>query len=350
MSIMNFDLRSEGTVVEEYGGSENRPANKTFWLKDQFEGREVSVAEAMSLLQGVVNRELTSFETGLLLSRLYGGGSTTIDIVSTMINGSIPSNYLRFLKSMKRVIIGYAIRRRGNQDRFNYGDVISTEGFSDPDGNLIGQLTVTRKEEPGLETPLLDPIDFVGGALADIVRRGARMAIELAEEQVSRYLAKEAGVGAMAGPRDAVGAFWRAGEVEPRVAAAASKEWTATVKGRMEALNIPKKYRGIRGIPGESGEAFTAEGTTRGGNVRGKGISVHGSVLEDWAGFPEWNKAAVIDRIDAVIAHEWMEFNELTHWESVELGVETNLPVSPKAKELLGVMQKKGLGWKAALR
>jgi hypothetical protein len=113
----------------------------------------------------------------------------------------------------------------------------------------------------------------------------------------------------------------------------------------MKELGIPNRNIGIRGIPGESGEGFTAEGVTRGSNVRGRGISVHGSVVEDWADFPEWNKASIADRIDAIIAHEWI--NELTHWETVELVTESKLPISKNAQDLLAVMRKHGLGWKA---
>jgi hypothetical protein len=317
---------------------------KTFWFKDHFKGVEVGDSQARSLLQDVVDRELTTFEEyGLALSRSYSG-STTIDVVSMLVTGKI------FLWSAKSVVIGYAIRDRADSSKFNYGDPIGSDGFRDTDGHLNGQLTVYLKEEPGLESPLLDPIDFIGGALADIVRRAARMAVEMAEESVARYLAREGtgAVGGMAGPNAAASAFWKAGEVTPRAFASAERRTlTDMIKSRMKTLGIPKENIGIRGIPGESGEAFTAEGTFRGGNVRGKGISVHGSVMEAWSGFPEWNKAILQDRIDAVIAHEWMEFNELTHWETVELGTESKLPISQNAKKLLGVMRGKGKGLEA---
>jgi hypothetical protein len=79
-----------------------------------------------------------------------------------------------YLKSVKRVVVGYAVRLRENSARYNYGDVIGADAFYDTEGNSVGEVKVTRKQEPPLESPLLDPIDFVGGALADIVRNGAK--------------------------------------------------------------------------------------------------------------------------------------------------------------------------------
>lgn len=268
-------------------------------------------------------------------------------------------NYMK----LTRVVIGYVFRRRENSAKFSYNDVIGTDAFLDTEGNVIGQLRVTRRQEPALETPLLDPIDFIGGAVADIVRLGARLAMELAAERAALYLAKWGAretaevvgteiVGAMSGPKGGAGAFWKfwkAGETEAKeFTKAQAKEWAATIKKRMQKLGIPKKNIGIRGIPGESGEAFTASGGARGANVRGRGISVHGNVMKDWEGFPEWNAADIADRIDAIIAHEWMEFSELSHFEVVELAVDRalqKLPITKKAQELLAAMRRKGLGW-----
>ena len=66
------------------------------------------------------------------------------------------------------------------------------------------------------------------------------------------------------------------------------------------------------------------------------GISVHGNVFDRWEGFDLWNDPSTTDwdRIDAIIAHEWSEFNGLTHWETVELMPETKLAISPRAREL----------------
>jgi hypothetical protein len=174
------------------------------------------------------------------------------------------------------------------------------------------------------------------------------LAIELAEEQLARYLAKEGvdSVGAMAGPRTAANEFWEAGNaLKPsQFSRTQRRVWAAAIKKRMTDLGIPKDNIGIHGVVDESGEAFAPDGLTRGGNVPGKGISVHGNVIENWAGFPEWDAANIDDRIDAIIAHEWMEFNGgLTHLETVEAAPWSGLAITKKARELLVVMRKNGV-------
>lgn len=187
------------------------------------------------------------------------------------------------------------------------------------------------------------------------VDQGAKASLDLAKLEARRTTEV---VGWMAGRGATKDAFWAAGEIAPREFTAAEKKaWTARIKTRMSQVGIPQKNIGIRGIPGESGEAFSASGSARGANVRTVvdeygaregGISVHGSVDMPWAGFPEWNAATIDTRIDAVIAHEWSEFNELSHFETVELVTkQTSLSISKEAKALLAAMQKKGRGWKA---
>jgi hypothetical protein len=125
------------------------------------------------------------------------------------------------------------------------------------------------------------------------------------------------------------------------------------IKVKKYPLGKPKKMIGTTNIPGDSGEALNPLGTTRGQNLRTiiedgvvheGGISVHGSVFERWEGFDLWNDAStrIEDRIDAIIAHEWMEFNELSHWETVELIEQSKLRISKRAKELLKFMRTQG--------
>jgi hypothetical protein len=347
---MSF-ARSEGTLLQQNG--------KTYWFKNDFTGVEVSPPQVISLIQGVIGRELGSFETALLTPKPFDG-STSITIVSMSASGSRQRNF-----AITRVVIGYVFRRREyNSARFDYNDVIGTDAFLDTEGNVIGKLRVTRRQEAALATPLVDPIDFVGGALADVVRLGAKLAMELAAERAALYLARwgtreTMGIvgaevaGAMSGPKGGTGAFWqfwKAGVTEAKeFAGSEAKQWTAVIKKRMKELGIPDKNIGIRGIYDESGEAFTAYGCQRGSNVRGRGISVHGNVMKDWEGFPEWNAAAIDDRIDAIIAHEWMEFSkELSHFEVVELATDRSfqrLRITKKAQELLAAMRRKGMGW-----
>lgn len=189
--------------------------------------------------------------------------------------------------------------------------------------------------------------------------------------------------GAMSGPARAEATtawqkltreFWDAGNTPPRrtftekQAANLNKE----ISDRMTELGIPKKNQGagIRRLPpkgekappgtkgmqpfmDENGKAFNPKGSSRGGNMRSgsydpryggeeSGISVHGNVYDDWKGFDVWNQSSVKDRIDATIAHEWNEFNGLTHWETAQVVPETKLAISPRAKEILRYMRMMG--------
>jgi len=154
---VNF-LRSEGTIVQEN--------EKTHWFKNDLIGQQISPPQAIAVLEGIVGRKLTTFEFELMMSR--PDGSANITIVSMLVEDTSQAFGIR------REVVGYVVRRRAKAARVNYGDIIGTEGFYATGGELLGQRTVTRKDEPGLETPLLDPIDFAGGFLADIVRVGVK--------------------------------------------------------------------------------------------------------------------------------------------------------------------------------
>lgn len=174
MSTDPYSLMSEGTVV--------KVNDKIYWFKNDVWGQESSVPGVQAVVEGILSRKLNSFEFGLIISRPIDG-SAQITIISAI----EPSQNI--LKSI-RTVVGYAVRRRENSGRFNYGDVIGTDGFYDVEGNLYGQVSLTRKQEPGLERPLIDPIDFIGGALSGVVVSGikaifARGAEEIAPEIVS---------------------------------------------------------------------------------------------------------------------------------------------------------------------
>jgi len=165
-SDANWQFRSEGTVVHQN--------EKTYWFKnDSIAGEEVPPLHAVSLVEAIVGRKLSDFEFKLLIARPING-SINITIVSMLVSDTSAQNGRPFWKSLRRVVMGYAVRLRENGARYNYGDVIGSDAFYDTDGNIVGEVKVTRKQEPPLESPLLDPIDFVGGALADIVRNGAK--------------------------------------------------------------------------------------------------------------------------------------------------------------------------------
>jgi hypothetical protein len=209
--------------------------------------------------------------------------------------------------------------------------------------------------------------------------REAKAALDLTMQRVRRELG-----GAMTGPELAERKtawqklkqdFWNAGKVPPRkqFSKDLAKEWNDKIANRMRELGIPKKNQGagVRRIPppgekpppggskklpveDENGKAFNETGSTRGGNYRSspadryggeeRGISVHGNVFDRWEGFDLWNDPTTTDwdRIDAIIAHEWSEFNGLTHWETVELMPETKLAISPRARELSRHMMRMG--------
>ena len=194
------------------------------------------------------------------------------------------------------------------------------------------------------------------------VNRAAKAALELAAEDV-RWTRSELDVEK----------FWEAGKVTPtkQFSETEAKQLTDKIARRMKQLGIPEKNIGskvkkfepgkpktITGISRDAegfGDAFEPMGTKRGSNTRSfadqyqveeGGISVQGSVFEPWKDFELWNNAAVDDRIDAIIAHEWMEFNGLSHWESVEL-IGQNLGISKKAKEILEFMKQMGKPRKA---
>ena len=159
---MPSDFRSEGTIVQQ---NEN-----TYWFKDDFKGEQVPTLHAVAVVEAIVGRKLNTFEFKLLMSRPFDG-SASITIVSMLVSDPSERNYI---KSIKHVVIGYAIRRRESKANYYYGDVIGTDAFYDTDGNRVGEVKVTLKQDPACTTPLLDPLDFIGGALADIIRNGPK--------------------------------------------------------------------------------------------------------------------------------------------------------------------------------
>jgi hypothetical protein len=208
-------------------------------------------------------------------------------------------------------------------------------------------------------------------AIKLVANREAKALLILAEQEAKRILIR----GAMSGPERAEAKtawaklkqdFWNAGKVPPskQFSKDEAKRLNRKIADRMRELGIPKKNIGagnkiippgaktpkgkVYPVADEFGDAFNASGSKRGGNVRSGpppeplyggsegGISVHGNVFDRWEGFKLWNDptTTIDDRIDAIIAHEWSEFNGVSHWETVELMPETKLAISPRAREL----------------
>jgi hypothetical protein len=120
---------------------------------------------------------------------------------------------------------------------------------------------------------------------------------------------------------------------------------TAAVERRMRALGIPEENIGIKGYPGRQRGYDPAE-PQPGRNGRGDpeygvpgGITAGRGILEkSWSGggrWRRWERARFSTRIDAVIAHEWLEFGGLTHLEAAAAGPMTPLPISRGARRLL---------------
>jgi hypothetical protein len=87
-----------------------------------------------------------------------------------------------------RLVIGYFISNIENG--VSYGGVKQVQGFCDLEGNRRFVSSITRKGEPGLVRPRVDPIDFVG----DLPLRFAKLGAAALFETVIRVLEKDASV------------------------------------------------------------------------------------------------------------------------------------------------------------
>jgi hypothetical protein len=90
------------------------------------------------------------------------------------------------LKMAKREVIGYIVRYIA--PGVNHGHVREIDAFYDTDGEMVGEPTRIYQSEPGLEAPLIDPIDFVGGILADLVRAAGRALLRAMIETIEEKL------------------------------------------------------------------------------------------------------------------------------------------------------------------
>jgi len=199
---MPSEFRSEGTVV--------RQNEKTYWFKeDDINGEEVPTLHAIDLVEAILGRKLNAFESKLLMSRPFDGGAS-ITIVSMLVMDASERNYL---KSIKHVVIGYAIRRRENKENYHYGQIIGTDAFYDTNGNRVGEVKVTDKDDPGCYPDLLDPIDFISGGLAGIIRNGGKAAVRGAIAGAERGAVVGAERGAITGVGEGLLARGATGEL-----------------------------------------------------------------------------------------------------------------------------------------
>jgi RHS repeat-associated protein len=120
---------------------------------------------------------------------------------------------------------------------------------------------------------------------------------------------------------------------------------TKAIENRMSALKVPI---GTIKEPVKVGNKTIIRGNQRSrgfvpdqnnvGLNDPAGISIDAGILENAPNWPEWNKAKLNTRVDAVIAHEWAEFTGLSHIDAVKFGAETVLKISEAARELLRSM------------
>ena len=83
---MTSNFVSEGTAVNQ--------DEKTYWFKDQYglKGEQVSRLHAISLVKGIVGRELRDFEWNMLV-RNPQYGSISFTIVSMLVPDSMERNF-----------------------------------------------------------------------------------------------------------------------------------------------------------------------------------------------------------------------------------------------------------------
>jgi hypothetical protein len=242
MSDENTNVWVVGTLVKE--------TVKTYWFPEgKLAGQVTSVATALTMFKDFAGRELNSFETGLVLA-VPRSGTASVAILMTSVSDPSERN---FLKATKREIAAYVLRIRESGRQQNYGDVIGTDGVFTPDGERVGELTIYRKQEPALEKPFLDPIDFLSVGLAGLVRKAAgkllaRIAGRLALD------AAEAGGEAIANPTlEQVQKLVPKGET---LQSWGGKIWGSGANGAVELLG-KRTAAQLRLIPGLTVESAT---------------------------------------------------------------------------------------------
>lgn len=196
------------------------------------------------------------------------------------------------------------------------------------------ELTSSIASRLGADSKLAHAIGVLSDTAGNAAAAGASM--HLANRPV-----RIPGPGAMAGEGVVTGRFPLPHE---------HTEMAGMTNKRMAEL-VPKKNIGARGFT-KKGSGYTEYGDNFGGNVGGRhgGIWVEGSILRDRVDWSEWNQALRETRLDAVIAHEWIEFKlgggNTYHALAREIGMnpghprynELMLNITDKAKELLKTM------------
>ena len=241
MSDENINVWTVGTLFKE--------TDKTYWFPEgKLAGQVITVAAALTLFKDFAGRELNSFETGLVLA-VPRSGTSWVVILMTSVSDPSARNFLK----VRREVAAYVLSIRESGRNYNYGDVIGTDGVYTPDGERVGELKIYRKQEPPLEKPFLDPIDFLSVGLAGLVRKAAgkllaRIAGRLALD------AAEAGGEAIANPTlEQVQKLVPKGET---LQSWGGKIWGSGANGAVELLG-KRTAAQLRLIPGLTVESAT---------------------------------------------------------------------------------------------
>jgi hypothetical protein len=139
------------------------------------------------------------------------------------------------------------------------------------------------------------------------------------------------------------------------LAPAGIARYTRLIEGRMAALGVPERLRGM--LLGSS-RGFNPKNAGLGSNLRDAGYPTYEG-LEVGAGFFEawptpvahpntakaWAAATLRDRADAVIVHELLEFQLGKHSAAVEQAVKTGAGISAETRAILEAMLGERVGF-----
>lgn len=138
------------------------------------------------------------------------------------------------------------------------------------------------------------------------------------------------------------------GKIDERALA----RYTHRIETRMRELGVPDEAIGYSPHAGGSGRGFHPTARGRGSNLphdpdsfMKSGIQVEGGFFESWDRLGDvWNRACSQDRVDAIIAHEYLEWQGLSHAEALATGPLTDLPISDRARAILKRMSELNIG------
>ncbi|BCB17895.1 hypothetical protein [Bosea sp. ANAM02] len=297
-------------------------------------GEPTTNANLITKLKGITKRELTKFEK-VLISYRTNGGSIGINVITIKVfdpTAAPQNNPLAKLMQFRNEIIGYHIEIRHSTKQHNYGEVFGWDYFVDTTGKVHGDTTKYYKPEPALESPTIDPVDLVSGALAGravaaakqfwSTARGAMVGVE--EKLVERGFLNEAqkiatlsdeelaavwGGSAVARPPTAFqveqaigvgrGGVARAGAaMDAAIAQDVEVALAETAKFQVSPMNAFKVYGGTPALTGDAAEAAKKIFGRTIAEARDDTVSI----LSLWEGAAPANAAQKLKSIDLLLS------------------------------------------------